>query len=75
MRAKSHTEKRCEADKSQFKTSCEVDKFRPKPVIRLKKPKRALIRGRGIQSGTIREVDKTKLKQGERQMKPIRDKT
>jgi hypothetical protein len=42
--------------------------------MRLKKPKRTLIRGRDLQSGTICEADKAKPHQGERKMKPIRDK-
>jgi peptide subunit release factor 1 (eRF1) len=54
--------------------SCEVDKARQKPVVRLKKAKENPDRGREIQSGTICETEKAKLKQGERQMKPIRNK-
>lgn len=62
------------ADKSQFKTRCEVDKARLKPVMRLERPKRTLIRGRLSQSGTIGEADKAKPQQSERQMKPIQEK-
>lgn len=45
---KNHFEKRFEADESQFKASCEVDKARSKPVMRMKKPKRTQKRGTEI---------------------------
>jgi hypothetical protein len=42
--------------------------------MRMKKTKRTQMKSGEIQSGKIREADEAKLKQGERQMKPIRDK-
>jgi hypothetical protein len=54
--------------------SCAVDKARKKPVLRLNKAKENPARGQRNSIRTVCEADKAKPKQGERQMKPIRDK-